>query len=63
MQNSRHSIYGGNYMSLTVHTVDIHSDEQIQMFNCDTSQIIYSFFLSNPKKYNSNSHFGGQSTQ
>lgn len=50
-------------MSLTVHTVDIHSDEQIQMFNCDTSQIIYSFFLSNTKKYNSNSHFVGQSTQ
>lgn len=45
MQNSRHSIYGGNYTSLTVHTVDIHSDEQIQMtkmFNCDISQIIYS---------------------
>lgn len=63
MQNSRHSICGGNYMSLTVHTVDIHSDEQIQMFNCDISQIIYSFFLSNTKKYNSNSHFVGQSTQ
>lgn len=42
MQNSRHSMYGGNYMSLTVHTFDIHSDEQIQMtkmFNCDTDHL------------------------